>query len=57
MLMATHDLRLAAQIARQTVFLQDGEVIEAGASADLFRHPQDPLTQRFVATLRADAAV
>lgn len=57
MLMATHDLRLAAQIARQTVFLQDGAVIEAGASADLFRHPQDPLTQRFVATLRADAAV
>ncbi len=57
MLMATHDLRLAAQIARQTVFLQDGLVVESGPSADLFRNPQDPRTQRFVATLRADAAV
>ncbi|MGE4452571.1 amino acid ABC transporter ATP-binding protein [Castellaniella sp.] len=57
MLMATHDLRLAAQIARQTVFLQDGVVIESGPSAELFRNPQDPRTQRFVATLRADTAV
>ncbi len=57
MVIATHDLRLAAQIARQTVFLQDGLVVESGPSADLFRNPQDPRTQRFVATLRADAAV
>jgi cystine transport system ATP-binding protein len=56
MLMATHDLRLAAQIADQTVFLQDGAVIEAGPSAALFQHPQDPRTQRFVATLKAEMA-
>jgi cystine transport system ATP-binding protein len=56
MLMATHDLRLAAQIARQTVFLQDGAVIESGPSAALFRNPRDPRTQRFVATLKADTA-
>ena len=56
MLMATHDLRLAAQIARQTVFLQDGAVIESGPSAELFRNPRDPRTQRFVATLKADTA-
>lgn len=55
MLMATHDLRLAAQIANQTVFLQDGEVIEAGPSAALFQNPQDARTQRFVATLKAEA--
>ena len=54
MLMATHDLRLAAQIADQTVFLQDGEIIEAGPSAALFQSPQDPRTQRFVATLKAE---
>ena len=55
MLMATHDLRLAAQIADQTVFLQDGVVIEAGPSAMVFQNPQDPRTQRFVATLKAEA--
>ncbi len=51
MLMATHDLRLAAQIARQTVFLEDGEIIESGPSQALFQHPQDPRTRRFVVTL------
>ncbi|WP_322996291.1 amino acid ABC transporter ATP-binding protein [Castellaniella sp.] len=51
MLMATHDLRLAAHIASQTVFLEDGSVIESGESKALFEAPQDPRTQRFVATL------
>ncbi|WP_322998511.1 amino acid ABC transporter ATP-binding protein [Castellaniella sp.] len=52
MLMATHDLRLAAQIARQTVFLEDGAIVESGPSQDLFQHPRDPRTQRFVVTLQ-----
>ncbi|WP_323018130.1 amino acid ABC transporter ATP-binding protein [Castellaniella sp.] len=52
MLMATHDLRLAAQIARQTVFLEDGVIVESGPSQALFQHPQDPRTQRFVVTLQ-----
>jgi cystine transport system ATP-binding protein len=52
MLMATHDLRLAAQIARQTMFLEDGTIVESGLSQELFKHPQDPRTQRFVITLQ-----
>ncbi|MER1940293.1 amino acid ABC transporter ATP-binding protein [Castellaniella sp. FW104-16D08] len=52
MLMATHDLRLAAQIARQTMFLEDGTIVESGPSRELFKHPQDPRTQRFVITLQ-----
>ncbi|MGB6241720.1 MAG: amino acid ABC transporter ATP-binding protein [Castellaniella sp.] len=52
MLMATHDLRLAAQIASQTVFLEDGSIVESGPSQDLFQHPKDPRTQRFVITLQ-----
>ncbi|TAN11195.1 MAG: amino acid ABC transporter ATP-binding protein [Burkholderiaceae bacterium] len=53
MLMATHDLRLAEQVATQTVFLQDGVVVESGPSRALFEAPQDPRTQAFVATLTA----
>lgn len=53
MLMATHDLRLAAQIASQTVFLENGVVVESGESSALFQSPQDPRTQHFVATLTA----
>ena len=51
MLMATHDLRLASQVARQTVFLEDGAVVESGPSQSLFQQPRDARTQRFVATL------
>ena len=58
MLMATHDLRLAAQVANQTIFLQDGVIVESGDSHALFESPRDPRTQAFVATLTgaADAA-
>ena len=51
MLMATHDLRLAATIASNVVFLDAGVVVEAGPAADVFGKPQDERTQRFVATL------
>ena len=52
MLMATHDLRLAAAISREAVFLEDGRVVESGPSADLFSHPHDPRTAAFISTLK-----
>ncbi|QBR03407.1 amino acid ABC transporter ATP-binding protein [Paraburkholderia pallida] len=51
MLMATHDLRLAASVAHDAVFLKDGAIVEAGPSQDLFARPRDARTARFVSTL------
>jgi L-cystine transport system ATP-binding protein len=51
MLMATHDLRLAASIAHDAVFLENGVVVEAGPSRQLFTQPRDARTARFVSTL------
>jgi L-cystine transport system ATP-binding protein len=51
MLMATHDLRLAASIARDVVFLSNGVVVEQGASRQIFTRPQQAETARFVSTL------
>ncbi|SPU50158.1 amino acid ABC transporter ATP-binding protein [Bordetella trematum] len=51
MIMATHDLRLAASVAQQVVFLQDGKIVEAGTPQALFTAPHDPRTRDFVATL------
>ncbi|KKB82831.1 ATP-binding protein [Devosia limi DSM 17137] len=53
MLMATHDLRLAAKIATNVVFLQDGEVVEAGPVRQVFGAPKDERTKRFITTLTA----
>lgn len=51
MLMATHDLRLASTIAAQVVFLDRGEVVEAGSAKDVFYAPQRERTRQFVANL------
>ena len=51
MLMATHDLRLAASIARNVVFLSNGSIVEQGHSRDIFTRPKQPETANFVSTL------
>jgi cystine transport system ATP-binding protein len=53
MLMATHDLRLAATIASNVVFLDGGEIVEAGPAGQVFGAPRDERTKRFVSTLTA----
>ena len=51
MIIATHDLRLAAQVAGEVVVLEAGEVIESGSATALFSNPRHERTQRFIATL------
>jgi cystine transport system ATP-binding protein len=51
MLFATHDLRLAASIAREVVFLSGGSVIESGLADDIFNRPKQPETASFVSVL------
>jgi cystine transport system ATP-binding protein len=51
MLIATHDLRLAANIASQVVFLEAGEIVESGSSRQIFTQAQQPRTREFISTL------
>lgn len=53
MLMATHDLRLAATIATNVVFLDNGVVIEAGPAKAVFGNPRDERTKIFISSLTA----
>ncbi len=53
MVMATHDLRLASRIANLVVFLEAGDIVESGSSADIFRNPKQARTGRFVASINA----
>jgi len=57
MLMATHDLRLAATIATNVVFLEAGTVVEAGPAQEVFQNPHDERTRKFISVLTAGAAV
>lgn len=53
MLMATHDLRLAATIATNVVYVEDGVVVEAGPAKTVFGSPADPRTKTFISSLTA----
>ena len=53
-LFITHDLRLAAGIAHEAVFLEAGEVVEKGEATRLFSAPERERTQRFIASLRQE---
>lgn len=55
MLMATHDLRLAASVARDVVFLEHGRIVEAGSASQIFGAPRQPRTAEYVSTLTAGA--
>lgn len=56
MLMATHDLRLASTIATDVVFLDHGEVVEAGPARQVFGSPSRERTKRFVSNLSGNGA-
>jgi cystine transport system ATP-binding protein len=53
MVIATHDLRLAAGVAHEAIFLEAGEVVETGDASRLFSAPERERTRRFIATLTA----
>lgn len=53
MVMATHDLRLASKLADQVIFLQAGDIVEAGPARTVFDTPQHQRTRQFVSSISA----
>jgi cystine transport system ATP-binding protein len=51
MVMATHDLRLASQIAETVVLLEAGEIVETGPSRQVFARPREQRTRQFLSAL------
>jgi ABC-type glutathione transport system ATPase component len=45
MLFITHDLRVAAQVCDRVAVMYQGEIVEQGLTADLFREPNHPYTR------------
>ena len=53
MLIATHEMSFAREVADQVCFLADGRIVERGAPGEMFTAPREPETQRFLARLLA----
>jgi phosphate transport system ATP-binding protein len=48
LIIVTHNLAQARRVSHTTMFFYDGELIEHGATQELFEHPQQANTERYV---------
>jgi len=48
MILATHEMQFAREVANEVCFLHDGLIAERGAPDAIFTDPQQPETQRFL---------
>ena len=54
MVVATHEMAFAREVADQVVFLEGGVVVESGTPAQVLGSPTDPRTRRFLRRVRAE---
>lgn len=52
MLVVTHEMQFAREVATEVVFLSDGGIVESGKPEDLFKQPKDVRTQTFLKRVR-----
>jgi len=52
-LMATHEMAFARDVAHRVVFLDAGRILEQGPPAEVFAHPREERTKEFLARFRA----
>ncbi len=55
MLIATHEMGFAREVADEVCFLDAGRIVERGAPAQIFSQPENPSTRRFLTRLLAGA--
>jgi polar amino acid transport system ATP-binding protein len=52
MLVVTHEMHFAEEVADRVVFMAQGKVVEEGDARSLIRNPQHPRTQQFLHAVR-----
>jgi D-methionine transport system ATP-binding protein len=54
MVLITHEMSVVRQLAREVVVLDAGSIVEKGHVAEIFTHPEHPITQSFLAEVLGD---
>jgi polar amino acid transport system ATP-binding protein len=57
MLIATHEMAFARDVADEVCFLHQGRVVERGTGRQMIESPQEPETQKFLARMLATRSV
>ena len=50
MLVVTHEMAFARSVSNKVIFMENGVVVEAGPSQEMFRHPREERTRVFLQT-------
>jgi polar amino acid transport system ATP-binding protein len=53
MLLATHEMGFAKEVASQVCFLDQGSILERGTAQDIFENPREERTQQFLSRVVA----
>jgi len=48
MIVVTHEMAFAKQVADRVIFMADGEIVEENSAVDLFENPKNPRTKEFL---------
>jgi ABC-type polar amino acid transport system ATPase subunit len=51
MIIVTHEMGFAREVAHRVVFMDEGRIVEEGAPRELFDRPQNPRTQAFLSKI------
>jgi len=54
MIISTHQIRFADEVADRVAFLSGGSIIEEGPAHEVLSNPRNPLTARFLSVMEAD---
>ncbi len=51
MIVVTHEIAFAKEVADRVIFMEGGVIVEEGKPEDMLKHPKCPQTQRFLARI------
>ena len=54
MLVVTHEMQFAREVADRVIFMAEGNIVEQGSPQDIFGNPQDPRLQKFLRQVGAE---
>jgi polar amino acid transport system permease protein len=54
MIISTHQIRFADEVADRVVFLSGGNILEDGPAHEVLAHPRHPAFARFLSVMEAD---
>ena len=51
MIVVTHEMGFASQVANKVIFIEAGQIVEQNDPANFFRNPVQPRTRAFLASV------